>query len=255
VISGHRGLPTAALFTDLDKVVEGDVFILLLGKDHYLAYQVFQISVIEPTDLSKLEKDPNNDLVTLLTCTPYMVNSHRLLVTGERIPFTPSMLGDIENSEKIQILQRYLMFGGIVLVIVLAIWHMIYAFYRMRIRRRKYDVLVHVFEDEESPVPYQGAFAYALYDKKGKHPIKRKGEPIQARLNPENSQLFMEQLPGLKYRIKPTEENPNLPSFSIRVKRMKHQYFRLSIKGGKNRKAGRLKIKKDHVQFFIKKGR
>lgn len=86
VISAHRGLPSAALFTDLDKLTEGDHFLLSI-LDDTLCYEVDQISVVDPTDTKALVSEAGQDLVTLLTCTPYGVNSHRLLVRGHRIPY------------------------------------------------------------------------------------------------------------------------------------------------------------------------
>ena len=86
VISAHRGLPSAALFTDLDRLEEGDPFLLHI-LDDTLCYQVDQISVVDPSDTSQLVAEDGEDLVTLLTCTPYGVNSHRLLVRGHRIPY------------------------------------------------------------------------------------------------------------------------------------------------------------------------
>ena len=86
VISAHRGLPSAALFTDLDRLSEGDCFLLYI-LDDVLCYKVDQISVVEPEDTSALAAEDGLDLVTLLTCTPYGVNSHRLLVRGHRVPY------------------------------------------------------------------------------------------------------------------------------------------------------------------------
>lgn len=86
VISAHRGLPSAALFTDLDKLKEGDFFLLSI-LDETLCYEVDQVSVVEPTDTAALQSEDEMDLVTLLTCTPYGVNSHRLLVRGHRVEY------------------------------------------------------------------------------------------------------------------------------------------------------------------------
>lgn len=83
VITAHRGLPTARLFTDLDKMEVGDIFYFQNIKES-LAYQVDHIEVIEPDDFDAIEE--GEDYLTLLTCTPYMVNSHRLIVRGKRIP-------------------------------------------------------------------------------------------------------------------------------------------------------------------------
>ena len=84
VVSGHRGLPSAKLFTDLDKLTEGDTFMLRV-LDEVLTYEVDQIHIVEPHEVSLLEIEEGRDLCTLVTCTPYGVNSHRLLVRGHRI--------------------------------------------------------------------------------------------------------------------------------------------------------------------------
>ena len=86
VISAHRGLPSAALFTDLDKLKEGDHFLISV-LDEILCYEVDQISVVEPSETEALKVEDGKDLATLLTCTPYGVNSHRLLVRGHRVEY------------------------------------------------------------------------------------------------------------------------------------------------------------------------
>lgn len=91
VISAHRGLPSATLFTDLDKLTEGDHFLLYI-LDDVLCYEVDKISVAEPEETQDLAVEEGQDLVTLLTCTPYGVNSHRLLVRGHRVPYEESVL-------------------------------------------------------------------------------------------------------------------------------------------------------------------
>ena len=84
VLSAHRGLPSAKLFTDLNKIEIGDVFEITV-LDKKLTYQVDQIRVVEPNDVTELRIKENEDYVTLMTCTPYGINSHRLLVRGTRI--------------------------------------------------------------------------------------------------------------------------------------------------------------------------
>ena len=84
VLSGHRGLPSSKLFSDLDKMVQGDTFTLSVLNETY-TYQVDQSRVVEPTDLRELTIRPDMDLCTLVTCTPYGINSHRLLVRGHRV--------------------------------------------------------------------------------------------------------------------------------------------------------------------------
>ncbi|HEM5338969.1 TPA: class C sortase, partial [Streptococcus suis] len=83
-ISGHRGLPSAKLFSDLDQLVIGDTFMIQV-LDNTLTYEIDKIITVTPDDVSPLMIDPNEDFVTLVTCTPYGVNSHRLLVRGHRI--------------------------------------------------------------------------------------------------------------------------------------------------------------------------
>ena len=88
VLSGHRGLATAALFTDLDQMRKGDI-VNLYVLDHALSYEVDQILTVKPTEVDSLELVPGADLLTLTTCTPYAVNTHRLLVRGHRVPYVP----------------------------------------------------------------------------------------------------------------------------------------------------------------------
>ena len=84
VISGHRGLPSAKLFTDLDKLQAGDVFMLRV-LDEVLTYEVDQILIVEPQEMGALRIEEGKDYCTLVTCTPYGINTHRLLVRGHRI--------------------------------------------------------------------------------------------------------------------------------------------------------------------------
>ncbi len=84
VLSGHRGLPSAKLFTDLDRLVEGDIFVLRV-LDEVLTYEVDQILIVEPEETEDLQIEKGKDYCTLVTCTPYGINTHRLLVRGHRI--------------------------------------------------------------------------------------------------------------------------------------------------------------------------
>lgn len=84
VLSGHRGLPSAKLFTNLDKLTVGDEFMLRI-LDETLTYEVDQILIVLPYEIGALEIEPDKDYCTLVTCTPYGINSHRLLVRGHRV--------------------------------------------------------------------------------------------------------------------------------------------------------------------------
>ena len=83
VLSGHRGLPSAMLFSNLDKLVEGDIFTLTVLNETY-TYEVDQIRIVLPEDLSQITLEKGQDYCTLVTCTPYGINTHRLLVRGHR---------------------------------------------------------------------------------------------------------------------------------------------------------------------------
>lgn len=86
ILTAHRGLPNSKLFTRLDELEDGDLFFLKIC-NQTLAYQVNEIQVIKPDELNKLQIKPEEDLVSLITCTPYGINTHRLVVTGTRVPY------------------------------------------------------------------------------------------------------------------------------------------------------------------------
>ena len=126
VITGHTGLSSARLFTDLNLLKKGDTFYIHCLNDT-LAYQIDQIKVVKPNDTNDLRIDSQQDYVTLVTCTPYGVNSHRLLVRGTRIPYTESeksALSHIRESQStwMKEYKRAVFAGCAVLAIVLVIF-------------------------------------------------------------------------------------------------------------------------------------
>lgn len=102
VISGHRGLPSAKLFTDLDKLHEGETFSLTV-LNQVLTYEIDQIRIVEPQQTSDLMITPGKDYCTLLTCTPYGINTHRLLIRGHRVETAENLTGARVVSEAMQI--------------------------------------------------------------------------------------------------------------------------------------------------------
>ena len=115
VISGHRGLPSAKLFTDIDKLVVGDVFMLHVY-DEMLTYEVDQILIVEPEDYSALAIEEGKDYCTLVTCTPYGINTHRLLIRGHRIE-NMTIDGTRVTSDAIKV-NKYLVIAGISLLLL-----------------------------------------------------------------------------------------------------------------------------------------
>ena len=121
VLSGHRGLPSARLFTDLDQMEEGDVFVLnVLGRK--LAYEVDQIKVVLPDEMFDLEIVQGKDLCTLVTCTPYGINTHRLLVRGHRTKYIEETVVRVQKeAEKKETGIWLLAGGGAVFLIIIII--------------------------------------------------------------------------------------------------------------------------------------
>lgn len=138
VLSGHRGLPTAKLFTDIDKLEKGDEF-FIRNSSEILAYEVIEIKIIEPSQTDALSIVDGEDRVTLLTCHPYMVNSQRLLVIGERIPYDGQLDEIAENTSPIESLsaaEKDLLASGLVALAVVALIVVLLLVVR---RRRKKD--------------------------------------------------------------------------------------------------------------------
>lgn len=124
VLTGHRGLPSKKLFTDLDKIVEGDVFYIRILEET-LAYQVDQILTVLPQETQALQIEEGKDYVTLVTCTPYAVNTHRLLIRGHRIPYEDAEKiapPQIDTGLKIPYEIQVLLTGLGVLVLIIIIW-------------------------------------------------------------------------------------------------------------------------------------
>lgn len=131
VLSAHTGLPGKKLFTDLSQMEKGDVFYIhVLGKK--LSYQVDQIKVVKPEDTKDLTIQNEKDLVTLVTCTPYGVNSHRLLVRGKRIAneLADEKSSNIEKKTESQWMKQY--WHGVLIGLLILIWILlIYRVYRI----------------------------------------------------------------------------------------------------------------------------
>ena len=146
VLMAHRGLPSSRLFRDLNLMKEGDVFFIdSLGMT--LAYEVESIRVVLPTEVESLQIREGRDLCTLITCDPYMINSHRLLVTGHRIEYKEE-LEDIVPQGHINFFQKYYEYFAIVGFFTL-LWFMILLI-RRRLRRKRAE------EDEEYWEPIDG---------------------------------------------------------------------------------------------------
>lgn len=123
VITAHRGLADATMFTDLDKVRKGDTFTLTTFGQVY-TYEIFDTRVVEPEDTATLRQEADRDLVTLVTCTPLGINTHRILVTGKRIlPTPPKDLDAAKNTKAtLQFPWWAPLYGGGLVVVALYTW-------------------------------------------------------------------------------------------------------------------------------------
>lgn len=134
VLTGHRGLPSKKLFTDLDKVTEGDVFYIRVLEEMF-AYRVDQILTVLPEETQALQIEEGKDYVTLVTCTPYAVNTHRLLLRGRRIPYEEAeetSPPEIDRGIKIPFEIQVLLTGLGILLLIIIIWSMI-----RKVRRKR----------------------------------------------------------------------------------------------------------------------
>ena len=134
VLTGHRGLPTKTLFTNMDKLEVGDIFYIKV-LDETLAYQIDQILTVLPQETDSLSIEPGKDYATLVTCTPFAINTHRLLVRGERIPYEEATKQEPDTNIKPE-----LSFTAKVLIatiIVIFIGLMIAVIYSIRDRKRR----------------------------------------------------------------------------------------------------------------------
>lgn len=140
-LSGHRGLPTRSLFTDLDKMEIGDRFYIKILNET-LCYTVDQILTVLPSEMEALAIEEGRDYVTLITCTPYGINSHRLLVRGVRTPYDPQQHQDEKEDvlplwQRMPMQYRHMLIGAAVLVLVLFLRGLILLIFKFRKRRRQ----------------------------------------------------------------------------------------------------------------------
>lgn len=126
VLSAHSGLPSARLFTDLNQLRNGDMFYIYV-LDQVLAYKVDQVLVVEPSDVEALSLQEGKDYVTLVTCTPYAINTHRLLVRGTRVEYNPEVLENTPVEKELgkdQII-LYLSLGLVVVILLFVLFFVV----------------------------------------------------------------------------------------------------------------------------------
>lgn len=224
VISSHRGLKKAKLFTDLPKLKKKDQFFLeVLNETH--AYEVDQIKVIEPTETKDLLIIDGMDYVTLMTCTPYGVNSHRLLVRGHRVPYTKAMARKKAQVDERKKIKQLLMLAAVISGSLLILW----IFYRIirtaLIGRRDYQLTFYLLDQEtKQPITKQSVY---LSGKRGKNPILNNGQPVVA-LSDDDGRVSFSPIFGKVYGLKFSEDGKVFAR--TRVKKVKAAHFSLKAK-------------------------
>ena len=190
VISAHRGLSKAKFFSDLPELKKRDLFYIEIGGNTF-AYKVMNIQVVKPEETEQLRIEKEKDRVTLLTCTPYMINSHRLLVTGERTKLPAKAQQQLKGLKKKQRRRLFLVFAA-GCILLLGIGYLFWRHIKRQIiRHRNYAILIPKIEDDE----------YKLLYKKSNNPVFVNKSPIVLVPNAESS-LFKSGLSGGEYVLK-----------------------------------------------------
>lgn len=190
VISAHRGLSNAKFFTDLPELKRQDLFYIEIGGNTF-AYKVTKTQVVKPEETEQLRIEPEKDLVTLLTCTPYMINSHRLLVTGERTKLPADAKQELAALKKKQKRLLYLVIAAGILVLL-----GILAIFWRRIRKR---IITHHFYTIS--IPNAENDIYNLFYKKSNNLVCEGDIPIVLQLNSARN-LNRADIKGGKYVLK-----------------------------------------------------
>ena len=195
VITGHSGLPNQKLFTDLEQLKKGDFFFVEITGEK-LAYQIEAFKTVLPHEIDSLKIRDGEDLVTLLTCTPYMINTHRLLVTGKRVPFPEE-----ELKKEIQTTQTYHKRRFQVYMMLIPLFSALFFYwiwrkyvYYQSIKQR-YDFNFYLLKENQPQV----GVPFVLLDKKGRTVFRDNEEPFTV-TSEEDGLVSFKQIPGGIYR-------------------------------------------------------
>ncbi|MEQ7196103.1 class C sortase [Enterococcus avium] len=227
VISSHRGLKKAKLFTDLPKLKKTDHFYLeVLNQTH--VYEVDQIKVIEPTETSDLLIADGMDYVTLMTCTPYGVNSHRLLVRGHRVPYSKKMAKEKAEVDDRKKLNQLLLLNAVIIGSLGIVWLFYQIIRNALIGRRKYQLSFYLL-DQKTKQPIVGEVIF-LSGKRGKNPIMINGAPVFAKAD-DTGKVIFPVLFGKVYGLKFSNEASIFAR--TKVKKVKDSHFTLKASSKK----------------------
>lgn len=227
VLTGHTGLPNKKLFTDLKELVKGDIIYLhVLGET--IGYEVDQIKTVLPNQLDDLKVEKGKDLLTLVTCTPYMINTHRLLVRGHRVPVD---LKQVKNDEKEVVIknQSWLVFYVILILLLLAliVFVSIRQYQSYQAAKKGYRLSIKLTYEEVN----QSGLTFLLMDHTKKHPVLKNGKEQSVKTNTKGT-LRLGKLRGNTYWLiqQNTEKQPVV--IKCFVKNYKQPYFETKLLRG-----------------------
>lgn len=220
VITGHSGLPDKKIFTDLEKLKEGDLFFLDIAGEK-LAYQIMTFETVLPYELDLLTIRDGEDLVTLLTCTPYMINTHRLLVTGKRVPYPAEKIQKEIKETQTYHKQRFEIYMILIPIFfgTILYWMWRKFVYYQSIKYR-YDF---AFTWLQAGIP-QGGKTFILIDKKGKEVILADGLS-QVAISDAQGQVVFKNIPGGIYRAIHQGEEPLVVKGKVYL--LKDKFFKI----------------------------
>lgn len=219
VVSAHRGLAERVLFRHLDKLKNGDIF-LIENSGELLAYKVIETHTVKPEDTEVIQQYSDKDLVSLLTCTPYMINSHRLIVTGERTEITKEILTSSQKSKQNQKWYELAILSGIGIVILLCLYLVVHIIKKGILLRRRYDFTFYMITDNNELLKE----TFLIYRKGKKKALKRNGKQLEVKPG-EAGKSTIKNLPGDIYTLalkdKPTEKIANFGITKLSENQMK----------------------------------
>lgn len=243
VLTGHSGLPDKRLFTDLDKLKKGDLFYIEVSGQK-LAYQVDRFKTVLPTELDSLKIVESSDLVTLITCTPYMINTHRLLVTGVRVPFVDKQMEKQINQVKGYHIERLtlfvILFGLVLLVLCFWIKKLLVNYLCMK---HDYDFVFYV---RDTAGPLMGEQFY-LMQKNEQQVLSHDGNRLIA-VSDATGQVAFKGLSGGQYVAYAMDEQ-SFPKIQGHIKQLKAPSFTVKATQGRLNVTGKQK----HQKYWLDK--
>lgn len=221
LIAAHSGLPERKLFTDLDKVKMGDQFVLTVYEQRY-AYEVEDIRVVLPEEIESIRMVPGKNLVTLVSCTPYMVNTHRLLVTGHRVPYKAALDKTIAKKQQQTKIRSLAILLGTAGALGLFGYQMFRTIRLYRLAKQHFDLTVKVLDETGQAI---SGMVVHVYQGAHRKPLHRAGEVLTA-ISDEKGMLSIANLPKQVYVLKETTTQTKIKIGFKKLKQTRQELYR-----------------------------